>query len=118
VGYADERGYVFIVDRKKEMIKSNAWSIAPAELEATLLEHPAVREVAVIGTPDAAAGEVPRAFVALGAGQTTTAEELMAFANARLATYKAIRAVTFVDAIPKTASGKILRRELKAQYAR
>jgi long-chain acyl-CoA synthetase len=94
----------------------NAWSIAPAQLEAALLEHPAVREAAVIGTPDAEAGEVPRAFVALGEGRAATAEELMAFANAKLATYMAIRALTFVDAIPKTTSGKILRRELKAQY--
>jgi len=99
------------------MIKYNAWSVAPAELEAALLEHPAVREAAVIGMSDAEAGEIPRAFVALGEGRAATEGELMAFANARLANYKAIRALTFVEAIPKTASGKILRRELKARYA-
>ncbi|HEU5439257.1 MAG TPA: AMP-binding protein [Ktedonobacterales bacterium] len=117
VGYVDEQGYVFIVDRAKEMIKSSAWSIAPAELEAVLLEHPAVRDAAVIGVPDAERGEAPRAYVALQPGQSVTAEELMAYANGQLAKYKAIQQVVFVEAIPKTPSGKILRRELKAQAA-
>lgn len=113
VGYVDEKGYVFIVDRAKEMIKYKAWSIAPAELEALLLEHPAVREAAVIGWPDAEAGEVPRAYVALREGESVTDEEIMAFSNGKLASYKSIRQVVFVESIPKTASGKILRRELK-----
>jgi long-chain acyl-CoA synthetase len=123
VGYVDEQGYIFIVDRAKEMIKTNAWSVAPAELEAVLLEHPAVRDAAVIGVPDAESGEVPRAYVALqpdagAAGEPApTADDLMAFANAQLAKYKAIRQVIFVESIPKTASGKILRRKLKAQAA-
>lgn len=117
VGYVDEQGYVFIVDRAKEMIKSSAWSIAPAELEAVLLEHPAVRDAAVIGVPDAERGEAPRAYVALQPGQSVTAEELMVYANGQLAKYKAIQQVVFVEAIPKTPSGKILRRELKAQAA-
>src|SRR5262249_37769348 len=91
VGYVDEQGYVFIVDRAKEMIKSSAWSIAPAELESVLLEHPAVQDAAVIGVPDAERGEVPRAYVALQPGQTATAEQLMDFANAQLAKYKAIQ---------------------------
>jgi long-chain acyl-CoA synthetase len=117
VGYVDEQGYVFIVDRAKEMIKSSAWSIAPAELEAVLLEHPAVRDAAVIGVPDAERGEAPRAYVALLPGQSATAEELMAYANGQLAKYKAIQQLVFVEAIPKTPSGKILRRELKAQAA-
>jgi long-chain acyl-CoA synthetase len=114
VGYVDEQGYVFIVDRKKEMIKTLGFGVAPAELEAVLLEHPAVREAAVIGWPDERAGEIPRAFVALREGASITDEELMVFANGKLANYKAIRRVDFVAAIPKTASGKILRRELKA----
>ncbi|MFI5272053.1 MAG: class I adenylate-forming enzyme family protein, partial [Ktedonobacterales bacterium] len=117
VGYVDEQGYVFIVDRAKEMIKTNAWSVAPAELEAVLLEHPAVREAAVIGMPDAESGEVPRAYVALRAGQIATAAELMDFANGQLAKYKAIRQVVFVESVPKTPSGKILRRDLKALAA-
>ncbi|HEX6796136.1 MAG TPA: AMP-binding protein [Ktedonobacterales bacterium] len=123
VGYVDEQGYVFIVDRAKEMIKTNAWSVAPAELEAVLLEHPAVRDAAVIGVPDTESGEVPRAYVALqpdvgaSGGRPPTADELMAYANGQLAKYKAIRRLVFVENIPKTPSGKILRRELKAQAA-
>ena len=113
VGYFDEQGYVYIVDRAKEMIKYKGFGIAPAELESVLLEHPAVREAAVIGMPDAEAGEIPRAYVALREGQSATDADLMAFANQRMANYKAIREVVFVDGIPKTASGKILRRELK-----
>ena len=115
VGYVDEQGYVYIVDRAKEMIKVKGFGVAPAELEAVLLEHPAVREAAVIGVPDDESGEVPRAFVALREGETVSDEDLMAFVNGQVANYKAVRSVVFVDAIPKTASGKILRRELKAQ---
>ena len=114
VGYIDEQGYVYIVDRAKEMIKYKGFGIAPAELEAVLLEHPAVREAAVIGLPDAEAGEIPRAYVALREGASVSDADLMAFANERVANYKAIRQLVFVDGIPKTASGKILRRELKA----
>jgi acyl-CoA synthetase (AMP-forming)/AMP-acid ligase II len=115
VGYVDEQGYVYIVDRAKEMIKVKGFGVAPAELEAVLLEHPAVREAAVIGVPDEESGEVPRAFVALAQGETVSDEDLMAFVNRQVANYKGVRSVVFVDAIPKTASGKILRRELKAQ---
>lgn len=114
VGYVDEQGYVFIVDRAKEMIKYKAFGIAPAELEAVLLEHPAVRDAAVIGISDPEAGELPRAYVSLREGHTPTAEELMTFANSKLANYKSIRQLIFIESIPKTASGKILRRELKA----
>jgi long-chain acyl-CoA synthetase len=115
VGYIDEQGYVYIVDRAKEMIKHKGFGIAPAELEAVLLEHPAVREAAVIGMPDPEAGEIPRAYVALREGQSISDADLMAFANERMANYKAIRQLVFVESIPKTASGKILRRELKDQ---
>jgi long-chain acyl-CoA synthetase len=115
VGYVDEQGYVYIVDRAKEMIKYKGFGIAPAELEAVLVEHPAVTEAAVIGWPDPEAGEHPRAYVMLAQGAQTTGEDLMAFANGKLAHYKAIREVIFTQSIPKTASGKILRRELKAQ---
>lgn len=117
VGYVDEHGYVFIVDRAKEMIKYKAFGIAPAELEGVLLEHPAVRDAAVIGWPDTEAGEIPRAFVALREGQSLAPEDVMAFVNARVANYKAVRRLEFVEAIPKTASGKILRRQLKAEAA-
>jgi len=117
VGYYDTQGYVYIVDRAKEMIKYKGFGIAPAELEAVLLEHPAVREAAVIGWPDPEAGEIPRAFVALREGQSVAADDLIAFANAKVANYKAVRRLDFVEAIPKTASGKILRRQIKAEAA-
>jgi long-chain acyl-CoA synthetase len=114
VGYVDEQGYVYVVDRAKEMIKVKAWSVAPAELEGVLLEHAAVRDCGVVGRTDAEAGEVPWAYVVLRDGQSVAAEDLLAFVNGKLAGYKALRGLTFVEAIPRTASGKILRRELKA----
>ncbi len=116
VGYADEDGYFYIVDRVKELIKYNAYQVAPAELEAMLLSHPAIADAAVIPSPDELAGEVPKAFVVLkgqdGQGAEVTPEEIMAYVAARVAPYKKVRLVEFVDAIPKTASGKILRRVL------
>jgi long-chain acyl-CoA synthetase len=101
------------VDRKKEMIKYNGFSIAPAQLEGLLLEHPAVLDAAVIGVPDEEAGELPKGFVVLRPGQQATEDELLTFVNGKLASYKKLHAVEFIDAIPKVPSGKILRRELK-----
>jgi long-chain acyl-CoA synthetase len=116
IGYVDPRGYTFIQDRKKEMIKYKGFGIAPAEIEALLFEHPGVADAAVIGKPDHEAGEVPKAFVVRRPSHPRLTEaELIAFATGRLANYKAVRDVEFVDAIPKTASGKILRRVLKQQ---
>jgi len=115
IGAMDELGYIVILDRKKEMIKYKGFGIAPAELEALLFEHPAIADVAVIGKPDDEAGEIPKAYVVLKAGQQISQDELITFANGKLAGYKNIREVEFIDAIPKTASGKILRRVLKAQ---
>jgi len=109
---ADEEGYVTILDRKKEMIKYKGYQVAPAELEALLMEHPAVMDSAVIPKRDVEAGEVPKAFVLLRPGQTASAQELMRFVEERVAPYKKLREIEFVDAIPKTPSGKILRREL------
>jgi long-chain acyl-CoA synthetase len=113
VARRDARGYVTIVDRKKEMIKYKGFGIAPAELEAALFEHPAVADCAVIGKPDTEAGEIPMAFVVVRAGAALAGEELLGFIAGRLAGYKRIREVEFVDAIPKNPSGKILRRVLK-----
>ena len=116
IGYVDERGHTFIQDRKKEMIKYKGFGIAPAEIEALLFEHPGVADVAVIGKPDPEAGEVPKAFVVRKAGhETLAAEALIAFARGRLAGYKTVHEIEFVPAIPKTPSGKILRRVLKEQ---
>jgi acyl-CoA synthetase (AMP-forming)/AMP-acid ligase II len=111
----DREGFYRIVDRRKEMIKYKGFPVAPAEVEAVLLEHPAVRECGVVGRADAA-GEIPVAFVALRDGFATgkkLEDELCAFVADRLTHYKQPRQVHFVDAVPKTASGKILRRELR-----
>ncbi len=113
VGHIDADGWLFIVDRKKEMIKYKGFSIAPAELEALLLEHPAVQDVAVIGIPDAEAGEVPKAFVVVRSNKHVLADELIIFVNSKLAGYKKLHEVEFIDVVPKVPSGKILRRELK-----
>ena len=113
VGYADEDGYFFIVDRLKEFIKYKGYQVAPAELEAVLLTHPAVADAAVIPCAHAEAGEIPKAFVVKR--HEVTAEELMAFVAGIVAPYKKVRAVEFVEKIPKSGSGKILRRELIAQ---
>ncbi len=110
IGYADEDGWFYIVDRLKELIKYKAYQVAPAELEAVLLAHPAVADAAVIPSPDDEAGEVPKAFVVLKA--EATPEELMAFVAARVAPYKKVRRIEFVEQIPKSPSGKILRRVL------
>ena len=111
----DEDGYVYIVDRVKEMIKYKGYQVAPAELEAVLAEHPAVMDAAVIPKRDVAAGEIPKAFVVLKEGQEASAEEIMAFIAEKVAPYKKLRELEFVQSIPKTLSGKILRRELIEQ---
>ena len=113
VGYVDEEGYVFIVDRVKEMIKYKGYQVAPAELEALLVGHPAVADAAVIGMPDPEAGEAPKAFV-VRQGDVSQ-EELLGYVAARVAPYKKVRRVEFVAQIPKSASGKILRRVLVEQ---
>jgi 4-coumarate--CoA ligase len=118
---ADADGYVAFVERLKEMIKYRGYQIAPAELEAILLEHPAVLDVTVVPKPDPETGEAPKAFVHRRSGATVTPEELMAHVELRVAPYKKVRDVEFVDTIPKTASGKTLRRhfiELERERAR
>jgi acyl-CoA synthetase (AMP-forming)/AMP-acid ligase II len=110
IGYVDDDGYVFIVDRVKELIKYKGMQIAPAELEAVLVSHPAITDAAVIRTPDEEAGEVPKAFVV--ASSELSADEVMAWVAERVAPHKKIRIVEFVDEIPKSLSGKILRRVL------
>lgn len=109
----DADGYLYIRDRLKELIKYKGFQVAPAELEDVLLSHPGIADAAVIGVPDDEAGELPAAFIVQAAGQSLTPEAVMAHAAERLANYKHIRQVTFLDAIPKSASGKILRRELR-----
>lgn len=110
----DEEGYITITDRKKEMIKYKGFSIAPAQIEALLLEHPAIADAAVIAKTDNAAGEIPKAFVVLRKGYEQVSEdELMLWANGKLATFKHVREIAFIEAIPRNPTGKILRRILK-----
>lgn len=110
VAVCDERGWFYIVDRVKELIKYKGLQVAPAELEAVLLSHPAIADAAVIPVADPDAGEIPKAFVVQRS--PITADEVMAFIAERVSPYKKIRAVEFVDSIPKSPSGKILRRLL------
>jgi acyl-CoA synthetase (AMP-forming)/AMP-acid ligase II len=112
----DAEGFYRVVDRRKEMIKYKGFPVAPAEVEAVLLEHPAVRECGVVGRADAAAGEIPVAFIALREGFSSCKkmeDELCTFVADRLTRYKQPREVHFLEVVPKTASGKILRRELR-----
>jgi long-chain acyl-CoA synthetase len=111
IGKIDEDGYLYVVDRKKETIKYMGFTIGPADLEAVLLQHPAVGDCAVIGKPDPLAGEIPKAYVSLRGGATATEEELIKFVADRVAGYKKIREVEFVDEIPRSLAGKVLRRE-------
>ncbi|MBI5418553.1 MAG: AMP-binding protein [Deltaproteobacteria bacterium] len=109
----DGNGYIYIVDRLKELIKTNGFQVAPAEIEHILVGHPAVRDAAVIGMPHPEHGEVPVAYVVRKEGTTVTAEALIDFAAKGFAKYKRLSRVMFIEAIPRGASGKILRRKLK-----
>ncbi|HEY9283875.1 MAG TPA: AMP-binding protein [Pyrinomonadaceae bacterium] len=119
IGYADRDGHFFIVDRAKELIKYKGFQVAPAELEALLLTHPAVADAAVVPAADEEAGEIPKAFVVLKPAAPLAADdapaELMTYVAARVAPHKKIRRVELVDQIPKSPSGKILRRMLKGK---
>jgi acyl-CoA synthetase (AMP-forming)/AMP-acid ligase II len=110
IAHVDRDGYFYVVDRLKELIKYNAYQVAPAPLEALLVSHPAIADAAVIPSPDAGCGEVPKAVVVLKT--PISPDDIMAFVAERDAPYEKIRRVEIVDAIPKSASGKILRRIL------
>jgi acyl-CoA synthetase (AMP-forming)/AMP-acid ligase II len=112
VGYADGDGFLYVVDRVKEIIKYKAYQVAPAELEAILMAHPGVADAAVVPSPDPDAGEVPKAFVVRQPGARVDADELIGYVSERVAAYKKVRRLEFLDTIPKSASGKILRRLL------
>jgi long-chain acyl-CoA synthetase len=112
----DQQDFFYVLDRRKEMIKYKGFPVAPAEVEAVLMEHPAVRDCGVVARPDAAAGEIPCAFVVLREGHPATQaldQELREFVADRLAHHKQPREIRFVDTMPRTPSGKILRRELR-----
>jgi acyl-coenzyme A synthetase/AMP-(fatty) acid ligase len=115
----DQQDFFYVLDRRKEMIKYKGFPVAPAEVEALLLEHPAVRDCGVIGRPDPAAGEIPAAFIVLRDGFPQSDQlktELCTFVADRLTHYKQPREVQFIDSVPRTASGKILRRELRKSF--
>jgi fatty-acyl-CoA synthase len=114
IGVRDEDGYLYIVDRLKDMIVSGGENIASSEIERVLYEHESVLEAAVIGQPDARWGEVPVAFVVSREGAVTTADELIAHCRAQLARFKVPKAITFLDALPRNPSGKVLKRQLRA----
>ena len=114
LGYLDGDGYLFIVDRLKDLIKTSGYQVWPREIEEVLAAHPAVAEVGVAGVPDEAKGEVARAWVVLAAGQRASAEELRAFCRERLAPYKVPAGVEFRSELPKSMVGKVLRRALTA----
>ena len=115
-GYLDEDGYLYISDRIKDMIISGAENIYPAEVENVIHDHPAVADVAVIGVPDEKWGEAVKAIVVLHPGTAVDASSIIDFARSRMAHFKAPKSVDFIDALPRNAAGKILRRELREPY--
>jgi long-chain acyl-CoA synthetase len=116
MGHYDERGFIYIVDRKKDMIVSGGENIYPREVEEVFYQHPAIKEVTVIGIPDPYWVEKVHAVVVLKEGANVTSDELIDFCKKRIARYKAPKSVEFVDSLPKTPSGKILKRELRVKY--
>ncbi len=115
VGYMDEQGWFYIVDRKKDQINAGGYKVWPREVEDVLYEHEAVREAAVVGVPDEYRGESVKAFVSLRPGRSVDEAGLIAFCKERMAAYKYPRHIEFLDEIPKTVTGKLLRRELRAR---
>lgn len=113
LGYFDEEGRIYVVDRLKELIKFKGYQVAPAELEGLLVSHPEIMDAAVIPYPDEEAGEIPMAYVVIKHGSRLNGEEVQNFIAKQVAPFKRIRKVAFIDVIPKAASGKILRRELR-----
>ena len=113
IGKIDEDGYLFIVDRKKDMLIYKGYNVYPRDLEEVINDHPAVAQCAVAGKKDERMGELPVAFVELVPGSEVTEEELMEYANERLAKYKKIRVLEIQEALPASLAGKVLRRELR-----
>jgi long-chain acyl-CoA synthetase len=115
IGFMDEQGWLYVVDRKKDMINASGFKVWPREVEDVLYTHPAVREAAVVGVPDGYRGETVKAYISLRPGAETDPDELAVYCKERLAAYKYPRQVEILPDLPKTASGKILRRELRSR---
>jgi long-chain acyl-CoA synthetase len=113
VGFMDSDGWFYLVDRKKDMINAAGYKVWPREVEDVLYGHPAVREAAVVGVPDEYRGETVKAFVSLHRGESVAEAELIEYCRGQLAAYKYPRSIEFIDELPKTTTGKILRRELR-----
>jgi long-chain acyl-CoA synthetase len=113
VGLMDAEGWFYLVDRRKDQINVSGYKVWPREVEDSLMSHPAVREAAVVGVPDEYRGETVKAFVSVKPGEQVEPDALISFCKERMAAYKYPRLVEVVDELPKTATGKILRRELR-----
>uniref|UniRef100_A0A6A7GED5 Acyl-CoA synthetase (AMP-forming)/AMP-acid ligase II n=1 Tax=Hirondellea gigas TaxID=1518452 RepID=A0A6A7GED5_9CRUS len=113
VGYVNKLGFLSVIDRVKELIKYNGLQVAPAELEALLLTNDQIDDAAVIGIPEEGVGELPKGFIVRKAGSKITGPEVQEFIAKRVSPHKKLRLIEFIDIIPKSASGKILRRELR-----
>ena len=113
IGYMDEEGYLYIVDRKKDMIIVSGFNVYPRDIDEVLFEHPKIKEACAVGIPDPYRGETIKAFVALKEGETMTAEEVTAFCREKLTGYKVPKQVEFMDDLPKSTVGKVLRRKLR-----
>jgi long-chain acyl-CoA synthetase len=115
VGVIDDAGWLYVVDRSKDMIVASGFKVWPREVEDVLYEHPAVREAAVVGVPDEYRGETVWGYVSFHSGATADEQELIEFCRRRLAAYKYPRSIHVLDELPKTATGKIIRGELPRQ---
>jgi o-succinylbenzoate---CoA ligase len=115
LGYLDAEGFLYVVDRRADLIISGGENVYPAEVEAVLLSHPAVAEAGVVGTPDVQWGQVPVAFVVTQADAAADVAALITHCRAHLAAYKVPRRITFVSALPRTAAGKLQRKQLRAE---
>ena len=113
VAKLDDGGYIYIVDRRKDMILTAGFNVYPAELERVIASHPDVALVAVGGQPDEAKGEIAKAYIVLREGAKGDADQIIAHCREHMAAYKVPRRVQFVDDLPKTSTGKVMRRELK-----
>ncbi|XP_063385013.1 probable 4-coumarate--CoA ligase 1 isoform X3 [Cydia fagiglandana] len=116
IGKYDDKKYLYVTDRMKELIKVKGFQVAPAELEAIIRTNPKIADCAVLGIPDPVTGEVPKAFIVTQPNQTISPEELKEYVNSKLVSFKHVKEVQSIDAIPKNPAGKILRKDLKAKY--